>query len=129
MLSSLIKNRPLCIALTIGSSIYLAFHLAGISLMNCPVDQLFHVRCPGCGLTRSVTALLHGDLVTSFQLHAFAIPMLIIFSLIGIACFLPEKPLDKLALIIAKTEKLTHWPYVLLLGLIVYSLTREILTL
>ena len=65
MLSSLIKNRPLCIALTVGSLIYLAFSLYSISLMQCPVNELFHVRCPGFGLTHAVMALMHGDFMTS----------------------------------------------------------------
>lgn len=34
-------------------------------LPPCPVYTHLHMYCPGCGNTRSVKALLHGDLITA----------------------------------------------------------------
>jgi hypothetical protein len=35
----------------------------------CPSRRLFGVDCPGCGMTRSVTHLLHGRLAASLTTH------------------------------------------------------------
>lgn len=35
----------------------------------CPSRRLFGVSCPGCGMTRSVTHLLHGRLAESWTTH------------------------------------------------------------
>lgn len=35
----------------------------------CPVHALFHVDCPGCGLTRSFVSLAHGDWRASLAFH------------------------------------------------------------
>ncbi len=35
----------------------------------CPSRQLFGVACPGCGMTRSLTHLLHGRLAQSLATH------------------------------------------------------------
>ncbi|RYU86148.1 DUF2752 domain-containing protein [Mucilaginibacter terrigena] len=38
-------------------------------LIPCPFKQLTGLDCPGCGLQRSVIALLHGDIYQSFKYH------------------------------------------------------------
>jgi hypothetical protein len=53
-------------------------------LPTCPVYSLFHLYCPACGNTRSVYALLHGDLAESMRYNI--IPMvLLLLSLFGYA--------------------------------------------
>jgi len=44
----------------------------------CPLKNLGFHYCPGCGLGRSVSFLLHGDIVRSFQTHILGIPATII---------------------------------------------------
>lgn len=50
-------------------------------LLTCPIKQLSGVDCPGCGLQRSVLALLDGNVYQSFQLYPATLP------LIGLAVF------------------------------------------
>jgi hypothetical protein len=45
-------------------------------LLTCPSKHFFHLDCPGCGMQRSMVALLEGDLSQSFQLYPATIPML-----------------------------------------------------
>lgn len=52
--------------------------------LACPSKALLGFDCPGCGLQRSVLALLQGDVVRSLQLYPATIPLtfLIIFTLL-----------------------------------------------
>jgi hypothetical protein len=45
-------------------------------LLTCPSKYFFHLDCPGCGLQRSIIALLEGDIERSLQLYPAAIPIL-----------------------------------------------------
>lgn len=60
--------------------IYLAMinPLAQQAISLCPLHTLGFEHCPGCGLGRSVSFLLHGNIVESFSSHWFGIPALLI---------------------------------------------------
>ncbi len=45
-------------------------------LFACPSKKFLHIDCPGCGLQRSIIALLKGDLVSSLQFYPATIPIL-----------------------------------------------------
>ena len=45
--------------------------------LPCPVKYILNIDCPGCGLQRSLIALLKGNLAASFQLHPATIPLLL----------------------------------------------------
>lgn len=64
----------------IGAFIYLAVHnpYAHGEFTLCPLKNLGFNYCPGCGLGRSVSFFLHGDVVRSFQTHILGIPATII---------------------------------------------------
>jgi hypothetical protein len=55
-------------------------------LLTCPSKYFFHIDCPGCGLQRSLIALLEGDLRKSLELYPATI--LILFCLIFTALHL-----------------------------------------
>lgn len=48
-------------------------------LLTCPSKRFFHLDCPGCGLQRSIIALLEGDIEKSIQLYPATIPILFCF--------------------------------------------------
>ena len=39
----------------------------------CPIHQFTGLLCPGCGATRALAALLHGDIRTAFHLNALLV--------------------------------------------------------
>ena len=43
----------------------------------CLLDELFGVRCPGCGITRSIVALSQGHLEASFNFNPAGIALVI----------------------------------------------------
>jgi hypothetical protein len=47
-------------------------------LTLCPLANLGIEWCPGCGIGRSITHLLHGNLAMSLTFHWFGVPALII---------------------------------------------------
>lgn len=44
----------------------------------CPLANLGFSWCPGCGIGRSITQLMHGNFAESFNQHWFGLPALFI---------------------------------------------------
>lgn len=53
-------------------------------LLACPFKKLTSLDCPGCGLQRSLVALLKGDVAASLKFYPATLPILIllVFTLI-----------------------------------------------
>lgn len=50
-------------------AVYLYPYIPGHHLVPCAIKYGTGIDCPGCGMTRSISALLHGDLKQSLELH------------------------------------------------------------
>ncbi len=83
--------RPRVVALCIAAmgAAQLSASTVGWGI-RCPFHALTGLPCPGCGLTRSVLALLHGNFAQSIALHPFG--PLLFFALLAsiLLAFLPE---------------------------------------
>ena len=54
---------------------------------QCPIYELFHLQCPGCGATRALAALLRGHFTDAINLNAL-VPLLLPFAAAyGIFCY------------------------------------------
>jgi len=51
--------------------------LEGLQLA-CPSRKYLHMECPGCGLQRSMIALMRGEWIHSFSLYPALVPMLLL---------------------------------------------------
>jgi Protein of unknown function (DUF2752) len=60
---------------------------------RCPVHELLHLQCPGCGATRAVAALLHGRVTEAMNLNALVTLLLPFAAGYGIFCYcrLPQR--------------------------------------
>lgn len=45
-------------------------------IQRCTIATLFHVPCPGCGLTRALRLFGAGDIQGSLRMHPLALPVL-----------------------------------------------------
>ena len=95
------SRRDLGMSLTL-SSVWVAVTAIGLSLKPdahghgthqrlglppCPSVLLFDRPCPGCGLTTSWTALLHGDFALAFHAHALGPFLYLAFTLFALGTF------------------------------------------
>ena len=78
-----LSYMPIELLFWIASLFALAFaepqvhnHLQHFTL--CPLANMGFEWCPGCGIGRSITQLLHGNIKASLDHHWFGIPALLI---------------------------------------------------
>jgi len=63
------------LALLAGACIPIAWVTGGPQV--CPFKLILGLPCPGCGMTRSVVTLLHGDLAASLYFHPLGLPLVL----------------------------------------------------
>ena len=49
-----------------------------LGVSRCPVALFLHMPCPGCGMTRAIELLLHGDVAASLAMHPLAVPTVLV---------------------------------------------------
>jgi hypothetical protein len=54
---------------------------------RCPIHELLHLQCPGCGATQALAALLHGHVTEAMNLNALITLLLPFVAAYGILCY------------------------------------------
>jgi hypothetical protein len=72
-----------------------ALGLSGVALgwIRCPMAALYHIPCPGCGMTRALRLLAAGDVGASLHMHPLAVPALVAGVAVTAAAAQPARPL------------------------------------
>lgn len=60
-------------------------------MLTCPSKKFTNLDCPGCGLQRSVIALLKGDVAMSWQLYPPALFIIVTLLILGVHLTLNER--------------------------------------
>ena len=124
VLGSLLSNRWLVgIFLGVGLT-QLLLVTFGVSGWQCPIENAFGIRCPGCGLTTAMTLLVTGQWAAAVARHAFAPLFLVILVGMLIAIALPTDYLRKLSAVITVIERKTGLTAIIMLSMLVYWLLR-----
>ena len=99
------RRRPLRLALGAGCIAVLAVvwafdpSTAGF-FPRCPMFALTGLQCPGCGTTRALHALLHGDVATAFSFNPFTLFLLALVAIKTVTPPLPSRGLAPVAVIV-----------------------------
>ncbi len=109
-------------ALLLGGLAALQFGVvaAGLPGWPCPFKAAFGIPCPGCGMSTSVSSLLHGDIQGAFTIHAFApIFFMALVFVLGVS-ILPQPIRASIIEKVANVEKRTGVTIFLMVGLMLY---------
>jgi Protein of unknown function (DUF2752) len=124
MLSTILRDRRLGLAICGVALLQLTLVLAGLPGWPCPVFHALGVPCPGCGLTRAILLLFRGEWKQAIILHAFAPIFLVALTTVIFCAFAPKKHTERIATGAETLERYTAISSLLLVGLIVYWLAR-----
>lgn len=119
------RNKIITIALPLTGLLFLFLREPILALTpfipTCFIYSRFHLYCPACGNTRSVSALLHGDLIASlhYNITPVLVLLLAVLAYIEFATTSFGKPIRLLP------RKL--WFYLLLIALVmIYYIARNL---
>ncbi|MBK8091839.1 MAG: DUF2752 domain-containing protein [Verrucomicrobiaceae bacterium] len=123
-LAPLLRQRWVCrVLLGVVLLVFIAFTL-GWGLWPCPVARFLDLPCPGCGLTRSLTALMRGHLHEMLRLHPFAPFAVLMGGLVTLGAALPARGAVALADRVEKIERRTGLVAIIFLLFTCFGLLR-----
>jgi Protein of unknown function (DUF2752) len=89
VLAPLLKSQAFCRLVTGASIIHVGLVTLGVPSWPCPIRHGLGIPCPGCGLTRSLKALILGDWHQYIVIHAFSPLVAVVLGLMGYASIAP----------------------------------------
>jgi hypothetical protein len=122
---ALLARRSVAAGVLGGAIAYfLALAALGGSLDFCAFRQLTGLPCPGCGLSRAIVALAHGEGRSMLRLHPFA-PYLIVWAvMLAGAALLPSRGRARWLAGWLAVESRTRFHGIMLAALAVYGVAR-----
>lgn len=127
ILAPVLETRSVGIAMAAAACVHTGLVMVGLPSWECPMLAATGIPCPGCGLSRAISALFLGDIKTSLKFHALAPFFLIGLLVMGIITFLPDQWRRGALLYLEKTERQTGVVAIFLITLVGYWLARLII--
>ncbi|HEX8818313.1 MAG TPA: DUF2752 domain-containing protein [Archangium sp.] len=124
VLAQLLEHRAPGLVIGAVAALHLGLMRFGLPGWPCPVRHTLGIPCPGCGLSRAIAALLHGDWRGALAGHAFAPFFLAALVLLVGMALLPEALRRRGIAGVARFERHTGLTALLLVALVVYWLVR-----
>ena len=127
LMADLLRDRVVGWAILGAVGMQAGASVLGLPGWLCPFRFALGCPCPGCGLARSIVALLKGEWRSGLAFHAFGPLALVVIVLIVGASFLPGKQRDWLIQWVEGLERRTGLSALVLIGLFCYWLVRLLL--
>ena len=124
LLAPILESRAMSLAIMGVALLHFGLISLGLPSIPCPIREVFGLPCPGCGLSRAIVALIHGNWQTSIRYHLFAPVFLIAFGLLVVATLAPVWFRPRFIGWIDRVESRTGISCILSMGLVVYWLIR-----
>ncbi len=122
--AALLQERAVCGGLLLAGLILGVANACGIHLWHCAFLEATGKPCPGCGLTRGMTALCRGDLPRALRFHPFT-PLFALGGLVMVLSLaLPGQARQRLISGMEALEKRTGLTALILLALLAFGLWR-----
>jgi hypothetical protein len=109
------------LAIGLVQTVLVALRLPG---WPCAFRQATGIPCPGCGLSRALASLLHGDVSRALAFHAFAPVAVACGLLLAASVVLRDAPRQRLAARVAAFESSTGIAVWLAAAFLVYWVVR-----
>jgi hypothetical protein len=123
-LAAMLQQVTLCRASVSVVLVLGVAHLLGYSLLPCLFARITGLPCPGCGMTRAVAALLHGEWRLGLAYHPFA-PAFVMFGLLVALCAMAPVPLrGRVVQLVKAAEDATRFATIFLFAAVIYGLLR-----
>lgn len=123
-LGPLIRQRKICRAMLAFMVVLGAGVALGLSLWPCIFADLTGLPCPGCGMTRSLTAWLRGDVSSALRFHPLSPFLIGVGGFVTAGALLPHARAKALADRVALFEEKSRCTALFLAVLLIFSLMR-----
>ena len=113
------------ILIFLSTNLFAFICMSGKFKLDCILKKILGIRCPACGLTRSIKALLEFDIITSFKYNIFG-PIIFILFIIFIVSMLKDIIKDENNTIKYTYKILSKYYYIIIICLIISMIINNI---
>ena len=97
----------------------------GLGVSVCWFQSLTGLPCPGCGLTRSISSILHLRLTQALDYHPFGFFLVALFAMMAMRLVLPARAVERLAISVRRHSRIVRRMYLAAVyGFIVFGALR-----
>ena len=104
IMTDLLADRRIAAVLSAAAVLLVVLRRVGMTGWQCPVDTAIGQPCPGCGLTRALSALMGGEWQIALQSHPLAPLAAAAIALLAAVSVLPAAGGRKIAATVAMVE-------------------------
>ncbi len=122
--TSILRERSLCIALLAAGLVLVGANLLHWRVWTCAFRETTGLPCPGCGMTRALSALCRGQFTASWALHPFAPGIALGGVLLLLATLLPAGPRQHLLAVVETIERRTGITMWFIVAMLVWGVWR-----